>query len=240
MDSLTFLVVSLLSGAIAGTISGLVNLALVEPYLDKAIQIEVQNGIKKGEQGDPVEHVSYRLWQKGGEIVAGTILGMSYGALLGIVFVFARKILPDSKVKKAIVLAGVIWLVVFFVPALKYPANPPTVGDPNTINYRESLFITLIFISGLTALGLAIVHSKWDAKPLVKFSIISVIYGITMIGAFIAIPSNPDKIDAPIDLVNEFRIISILTITMFWLILGVLFGVLWDRLKPQEAQVRST
>ena len=96
MDSLTFLVVSLLSGAIAGTILGLVNLALVEPYLDKAIQIEVQNGIKKGEQGDPVEHVSYRLWQKGGEIVAGTILGMSYGALLGIVFVFARKILPDS------------------------------------------------------------------------------------------------------------------------------------------------
>ena len=37
MDSLSFLVVVLISGAIAGTILGLVNLVLVEPYLDKAI-----------------------------------------------------------------------------------------------------------------------------------------------------------------------------------------------------------
>ena len=52
MDSLSFLVVALLSGAIAGTILGLVNLALVEPYLDKAIGIEVQNAISTGEEVD--------------------------------------------------------------------------------------------------------------------------------------------------------------------------------------------
>ena len=239
MDSLTFLVVALLSGAIAGTILGLVNLALVEPYLDKAIGIEVQNAIKEGEQVDPVEHVNYRYWQKGGEILAGTILGMSYGALLGIVFVFARKIISGSNVKKALVLAGVIWLVVFFVPALKYPANPPTVGDPNTINYRESLFITFIFISGLSALGLAIVYSKWNTKTSIKFMVVSGIYTVIMAGAFIMVPDNPDQITAPMDLVNGFRIISMSTITMFWIILGVLFGVLWNKLKPQEAQVRT-
>jgi len=131
MDSLSFLVVALISGAIAGTIFGFVNLALVEPYLDKTIGIEVQNSISEGEQVNPVEHNNYRLWQKGGEIAAGTILGMAFGSLLGIVFVFGRRIIPfGSNIKKALVLSGIVWLVIFLVPAIKYPANPPTVGDP--------------------------------------------------------------------------------------------------------------
>ena len=234
MDSLTFLVVALISGAIAGTVLGLVNLVLVEPYLDKAIEIEVQNAINQGEQVDQIEQINYRFWQKGGEIVAGTILGMSFGALLGIVFAFGRKIIPGSNVKKALVLAGVIWLVIFMIPAIKYPANPPTIGDPDTIEYRDSLFVSFILISGFAALGLAILYSKWNSKTSLKFMAISVIYAVVMVEAFIAVPSNPDKITAPMDLVNGFRIMTITTMTMFWIILGITFGLLWERLKPNE------
>jgi Probable cobalt transporter subunit (CbtA) len=100
MNSLTFLIVVVFSGTIAGTVLGLVNLVLVEPYLDKAIGIEVQNAISTGEEVDPVEHINYRFWQKGGEVVVGTILGMAFGSLLGIVFAFGRKIIPGSNVKK--------------------------------------------------------------------------------------------------------------------------------------------
>ena len=50
MDSLSFLIVSLISGAIAGTVLGLINLVIVEPYLDRAIGIEVQNAINAGEE----------------------------------------------------------------------------------------------------------------------------------------------------------------------------------------------
>ena len=234
MDSLTFLVVALISGAIAGTVLGLVNLALVEPYLDKAIGIEVQNAIDEGDKVDQIEHLNYRFWQKGGEIIAGTVLGMSFGSLLGIVFAFGRKIINGSNVKKALVLSGVIWLVIFMIPAIKYPANPPSVGNPDTINYRDSLFISFILISGFTALGLAILYSKWNSKTSLKFMIVSVIYGVVMVGAFIAVPPNPDKITAPMDLVIGFRIITITTMTMFWIILGTIFGLLWERLKPNE------
>ncbi|HJT84787.1 MAG TPA: CbtA family protein [Nitrososphaeraceae archaeon] len=59
-------------------------------------------------------------------------------------------------------------------------------------------------------------------------------YAIVMVGAFIAVPPNPDKITAPMDLVYGFRIISMSTITMFWIILGVIFGLLWEKLKPHE------
>jgi predicted cobalt transporter CbtA len=237
MDSLSFLVVALISGAIAGTILGFVNLALVEPYLDKAIGIEVQNSISEGEEVNPVEHNNYRLWQKGGEIAAGTILGMAFGSLLGMVFVFGRRIIPSgSNIKKALVLSGIVWLVIFLVPAIKYPANPPTVGDPDTINYRQSLFISFILISGFTALGLAILYTKMKkSKVSIKFLTVSVIYAIIMTGAFLVVPPNPDEITAPMDLVNGFRIMSMLTITVFWIILGITFGLIWEKLKPHEA-----
>ena len=64
--------------------------------------------------------------------------------------------------------------------------------------------------------------------------VVSVIYAIVMVGAFIAVPPNPDKITAPMDLVNGFRIMTIGTMTMFWIILGLTFGLLWERLKPNE------
>jgi predicted cobalt transporter CbtA len=234
LDSLSFLVVAVISGAISGTIFGLVNLALVEPYLDRAIGIEVQNAVSAGEEVNPIEHVNYRFWQKGGEVVAGTILGMSFGALLGIVFVFGRKLIHGSNIKKALVLSGVIWLVIFMIPALKYPANPPTVGDPDTINYRQYLFISFILISGFTALGLSIIYHKINRKSSFKLLAVSVIYTGIIVGAFIAIPPNPDKITAPMDLLNGFRIMSMLTMTIFWVVLGITFGLIWDKLKPHE------
>ena len=234
MDSLSFLVVALISGAIAGTIFGLINLALVEPYLDRAIGIEVQNTVSAGEDVNPIEHVNYRFWQKGGEVAAGTIIGMSFGALLGIVFVFGRKIIPGSNIRKALVLSGVIWLVIFMIPAIKYPANPPTVGDPDTINYRQYLFISFILISGFTALGLSLLYTKMKAKSSLKFLTISIIYTIIMINAFIFVPPNPDEITASMDLVNGFRIMSMLTMTVFWVVLGITFGLIWDKLKPHE------
>ena len=81
MDSLSFLVVTLISGAIAGTIFGFINLVIVEPYLDKAIEIEVQNRINANEKVNSEEHNNYRFWQKSGEVAAGTILGMAFGSL---------------------------------------------------------------------------------------------------------------------------------------------------------------
>jgi hypothetical protein len=36
------------------------------------------------------------------------------------------------------------------------------------------------------------------------------------------------------DKLNGFRIISMLTINLLWIILGITFGILWDSLKPNE------
>ena len=244
MDSLAFLVVALISGAIAGTFLGLLNLVVVEPYLDEAIGIEVQNAIADGEEVNNEELVDYRIWQKGGQIAGGTVLGMSFGALLGIVFAFARnKVIVstnNSEIKNVLFIAGILWLVLFFIPALKYPANPPTVGDPNTINERQILYVSFILISGFVALGSAITFKKLNTKISTKLLIASIIYGAIMTLTFVIMPSNPDEITAPMDLVNGFRIASMATMTVFWVILGVTFGIMWDKLKPHRQSPEFT
>jgi predicted cobalt transporter CbtA len=243
LRAFTFVIITLLSGAIAGTILGVLNQALVEPYIDRAISIETQNDIKEGEVVYPVELQNYRLWQKAGEIAAGAILGTSLGALFGIVFVYSRSLLlhSDSNVKKALILAGIMWFVLFLIPALKYPANPPAVGDPDTIYYRESLYIGLLAISGFSALGLALLYRMLGNRTNNKnrIIIVPVIYAAIMVGAFLVLPPNPDKITVPVDLVQGFRIASAFTMTIFWVLLGITLGAFWDRLKPHETAVHD-
>ena len=236
-----------MSGAIAGTILGIINQVLVEPYIDRAISIETQNAIKGGEVIDPFELREYRIWQKGGEIVAGTILGLSVGALFGIVFIYGRNLLlprSNSNIRKALVLAGIMWFVLFLVPALKYPSNPPAVGDPETIYYREGLYIGLLAISGFAALGLALLYRKLGIiaeNKRNRIIVIPLIYAAIIVGAFIILPPNPDEISAPMDMVQGFRIASAFTMSAFWGLLGLTLGAFWDKLKPHEtAQITTS
>jgi predicted cobalt transporter CbtA len=246
LKALTFVIVTLLSGAIAGTILGVLNQAIVEPYIDRAISIETENAVKEGDVVDPVELQNYRLWQKGGEIAAGTVLGMSLGALFGIVFVYSRPLLlphSNSNIRKALILAGIMWFVLFLVPALKYPANPPAVGNPETIYYREGLYIGLVAISGFSALGLALLYRKFGNKApnyKNKFIIFPIIYAAIIAGAFYILPPNPDKISVPLDLVQDFRMASAFTMSIFWGLMAITFGAFWDRLKPHEAAKITT
>ena len=59
-----FIVIVLLSGCFAGIIYGVLNLIIVEPYLDSAINIENQNLFSSGEEIDGpqfwVEYYEYR------------------------------------------------------------------------------------------------------------------------------------------------------------------------------------
>ena len=235
MRTTAFIAITLIAGAIAGTILGVLNQIAVEPFIEHAIELETQTTAQSSQIINPSEFAAYRSWQSIGEIVAGTILGLSIGSLFGIVFAYARSFVPGSNNKeKALIVASILWLVLFFIPAFKYPANPPGIGHPETIYYRQMLYIIFIAISGFTALGLAFVYKNNGAWRLKKI-IIPVIYAAIMAAAFLVMPPNPDTIDAPMDLVINFRIMSAVTITVFWGLLGLIFGALWDTLNPHKS-----
>jgi predicted cobalt transporter CbtA len=116
-----------------------------------------------------------------------------------------------------------------------YPANPPAVGDPETIYYREGLYIAILAISGFSTLGLAFLHRKLcNRAPNNKNRIVisPLIYTAIIITTFLTLPPNPDEIAIPMDLVQGFRIASAFTMSVFWGLLGLIFGAFWDKFKP--------
>ena len=124
MKSVLFIVIVLISGALAGTIHGVVNFAIVEPYLDQAIGIENQNLFASGEEEDNpqfwAEYESYRIWQKSGQVLAGIILGVAMGSLFGIVFGLSRNSLPGKNdVSKSVFLSILMWFTLYLIPFLK-------------------------------------------------------------------------------------------------------------------------
>ena len=125
MKSFTFVIITLSSGVIAGIILAFLNLGIVEPTIDKAIALEVQKQVSSGENVNMSELIDYRYWQKGGAFAGGAIYGVGLASLFGVVFVFARNKLPGKNNKqKAIVLAGIMWFVLFLMVALNICQSP--------------------------------------------------------------------------------------------------------------------
>jgi predicted cobalt transporter CbtA len=236
MKSALFITIVLISGGLAGTIHGVVNFAIVEPYLDQAIGIENQNLFTSGEENDNpqfwADYEEYRVWQKSGQVLAGIILGVAMGSLFGIVYALSRNSLPGKNdVTKAVILAGIMWITIYLIPFLKYPANPPTVGDGETVALRSILYISFILISGIGAFVFYKLSKKFqnNKKYLALFG-----YAIFIIIALFAMPENPDEITAPMNLVNEFRLMSILGVSSFWGSIGIILGVFWKKFEHSK------
>jgi hypothetical protein len=241
MKTSLFLAIVLISGFSAGIVHGLVNLVIIEPYLDKAISIENQNRFASGEIKNTSEFWQefnkYRAWQKEGSVISGGILGLATGALFGVVFAYSRHGLPGKyDVQKSLILGGIMWFTIFFIPFLKYPSNPPTVGDSNTIVFRSIIYVLFIALSGLGALAFAKLYRKipQNTKFIIPFG-----YAGYVIIVFLLMPQNPDKIIAPVDLVNGFRMASLCTMTVYWVVNALILGLLWQKLQPDSVTYKT-
>lgn len=233
MKMFSFLAIVISAGILAGLVHGMLNIVVVEPYLDNAIGIENQRLFVEGQVKDTPQFwkqfSDYRTWQKQGSIVAGAMLGVSTGALFGLVFAYSKKSLPgNSDIKKALILAGIMWAVLFFIPFLKYPANPPTVGEPDTITFRATTYALFVALSGFGAIGFSRLYKKMKNKKFLAF----VGYAGFMGVIFVVMPPNPDPINTSMDLVNGFRIISASTMIVYWIANGIILGWMWRKVKP--------
>jgi len=231
LKTIVFISIVLISGGLAGLVHGTINFAIVEPYLDQAIGLENESLFASEEAEDTLEfwaeYESYRIWQKSGQVLAGVILGLAMGSLFGIVFALSRNSLPGKNiVTKAVFLSGLMWFTLYLIPFLKYPANPPTVGEADTVVLRMILYVSFIIISGIGIIVFYKLFTKLN-KNKKYFALIG--YAGLMSIAFIMMPDNPDEITAPMNLVNEFRFVSVLGVTSFWGSVGIILGLFWKK-----------
>ena len=207
--------------------------------MDQAIGLENESLFASGEAEDTLEfwaeYESYRIWQKSGQVLAGVILGLAMGSLFGIVYALSRNSLPGKNdVTKSVILAGIMWITIYIIPFLKYPANPPTVGDGETVMLRAILYVSFIALSGISVVIFYKLSQKLQNNKK-YFGLFGYIIFITIL--FFVMPENPDEITAPMNLVNEFRLMSIFGVSSFWGSVGIILGLFWKKFGNSDTSL---
>ncbi|NEE38243.1 CbtA family protein, partial [Streptomyces sp. SID7982] len=83
------------------------------------------------------------------------------GGIAALVFCYALgRIGKFGPRATAALIAGAALLTVYVVPFLKYPANPPAVGNPDTIGKRTTLFFLMVALSVLLAVAAVIIGKR--------------------------------------------------------------------------------
>ncbi len=239
------LIRGMLVGVLAGLLSFGVARVLGEPQVDRAIAYEEQmaaghagaseaghqHGTTAATEHDhgPADIMVSRDTQRGiGLLTATVVYGAALGGLFAIVFglVYGR-VGPWDARTTALLLAVAAFLTVYFVPTIKYPANPPAVGIDDTIVYRTQLFFAMIAIA-IAAMIVAVMVAKasaaargaWDATLIggAVFIVLVILAGMLM-PALDEVPA-----DFPATVLAQFRVASLAIQATLWATLGLVFG----------------
>jgi hypothetical protein len=236
----------LVRGMLVGILAGLLSFGFLklygEPQVDRAIAFETQLDEAKAAaeraKGVKVEEapelVSRRVQAGIGLFTAVLVYCTAFGGLFGLAFAFAygrvgNALRPGSM---SVLLAATGFIAIYLIPNLKYPANPPSVGNPETIGIRTALYFIMIALS-VTAMVAAIAlkrlivlqFGEWNATLLAAAS-----YLILVAVAGFLLPTINEVPDAlPAVVLWRFRIASIGAQLIMWGTLGVLFGSLTER-----------
>jgi predicted cobalt transporter CbtA len=230
------------AGLLAGLLAGVFALLVGEVPLSEAIDLEerahaaVDADAAAHDHGD--EFAVPRTTQQALLPVGSALLGAAYGGLFGLVFALCAKGSPNRW--RAALAAGVAaWGAVALFPSLKYPANPPGVGDPETVNARTTWFLVALALSVALALLLWFVARRLRERgvedvprQLLIGAAAVVAYGVL----FIALPSNKDAVEVPAALLWDFRLAAMGTQAILWFGLAVAFGWLTHRAERKASR----
>lgn len=239
----TFLVRGMLVGIVAGLLSFGFLKIYGEPQVDRAIAFEQQMDEAKAEAAkqhgmavpeEEPELVSRPVQAGLGLFTAVMVYSVAFGGLFGLAFAFAQGRMPGTLSPQGLsaLLALVSFIAIYVVPNLKYPSNPPSVGNPETIATRTALYFVMIAISLIAMVAavsfrrtLVARYGGWNATLMVAAA-----YLVVVIVAGLALPvvnEVPDEFPAVV--LWKFRIASLGAQFILWATLGLLFGALTQR-----------
>ncbi|WUJ70309.1 CbtA family protein [Kribbella soli] len=218
-------------GLAAGGVAAAFSFLIVEPTVKVALAVE--------ENRTAMEHthetvlVSRGMQQVGGAI-AVIVAALLLSTLYAVALTRFRRTSNLSELTSALVVAGGGFAIFGLLPGLKYPANPPAVGDPDTVAERTLLYGCSIAIAALTITALVVVvraarRRDWSTTR-VAWSVTGVV-AVGLVVLFAGLPASPDAIPADVGagLIWQFRLKSLGTLALLWTTLGLVTGTLLTR-----------
>jgi len=236
----------LVRGMLAGIAAGLLTFGFArlvgEPQVDQAISFEERADAAKGEAPEP-ELVS-RDTQAGLGLLTGVVTyGAAFGGLFALVFAYAygRVVALSARALSAWLALGA-FIALVIVPNVKYPANPPSVGDPETIGMRTGLFFLMIAIS-LAALVFSLKVRRRAALKLGAWNgsiVAGVVFVVIIAAVQLSMPTiNEVPAAFPAVLLWKFRVAAIGMQVIMWTTIGLLFGAMVEQSKLLTPAGRS-
>lgn len=228
----TLLVRGMLSGLVAGLLALVFAHIFGEPSVVSAIDFESAAQAATGETPEP-ELVSREVQSTIGLATAVVVYAVAFGGLFSLAFAVAYgRIGRLSARTTAAVLALGGYLVVFVVPFLKYPANPPAVGNPDTISQRTGWYLAMVVASMLLAVAATYLGRRltsrlgtWNAALTAGAAFV-----VTVALVQFLLPTINEVTDAfPATVLWDFRVASLGTQLVMWATIGLLFGALVAR-----------
>ncbi|KUN38620.1 CbtA family protein [Streptomyces longwoodensis] len=223
------LVRGMLAGLAAGVLALVAAYLLGEPSVDRAIAFEDGHSHEH-----EVEVVSRSLQSTAGLATGVLVYGVAFGGIAALAYCFALgRVGRFGPRATALLLSGCALLAVYVVPFLKYPANPPSVGDPDTIGKRTTLYFLMMLLSVLLAVAATLLGKRlapglgtWWAT-VTAVAAFAVAVGVAF--AFLPVVNEVPR-DFPAALLWRFRLSALAIQSVLWAGFGLLFGELAERL----------
>ncbi|MER7210178.1 CbtA family protein [Streptosporangium sp. NPDC000239] len=236
----------MLVGLLAGLLAGVFAYTVGEPRVERAIALEEAAAASSGtgahshEAAEPAhshgeEAPVSRNGQRFGLFLALALYGLALGGLFALVYAGVRgRVGPRSEPLLAVSLAAAAFVAIVLIPFVKYPANPPAVGDPETINQRTVLYLVAVAIGILSVGAAAAAHryvSSEEAWP--RWLAGGAALLVPVAAAWILLPGIDEVPEGfPAGLLWDFRLASLGTQAVFWLGVGALFAFAARRRSP--------
>ena len=230
----TFLIRGMICGVVAGVLVFLYARLFGEAPVNGAIGLEEQLAHAAGAAHEHEEEIVSRDVQSTWGLFTGTMLyAIAVGGIFALLYAFAWGRVGRLGARgTAAALAVASFVAVYVVPFLKYPPNPPAVGNPDTIQFRTALYFGMIAISiaamvAAVNLGRALLKRMelWHA------AIVASVAYLALVGIAYAVLPGIDEVSAqfPASLLWQFRIAAFGMQLLLWTVLGLLFGELTER-----------
>ena len=216
-----------------------------EPMVDKAIAFEEAMDTAKGMATEP-ELVSRAVQSSVGLATGVLVYGTALGGLFSLVFAYIYGRIGSLGPRgTSAVLAVLGFVAVILVPFLKYPANPPSVGNPDTIGMRTEIFFVMIVASiASMCVAVTVARKLWASRGGWTASIVAGVVFLVLFGILKYLMPDINEVPEQFSAVTlwGFRVASLGIQLVLWTTIGLGFGALVERefvgSKPQGKVAR--